>query len=470
MKSILKIYRRYVATACLLVLFVVFINLAVWLGYAWMRIFNLSETVSNAESIRTGRYRTVAENLVLMEDGYELGESGWEVIRENNCLFWLLLDGSGKVVCEWQRPEEIPEQFSAGDIAAFSKWYLKDYPVAVWRYGEDGLLVFGYPKESLIRYNVSWKTDELVSALGYVQIFCLFNMALVPALALLFGYRFYRSLKPVGEGIDALAEGKRVFLKEKGLTQYLREKINQTSRLLEKREKELERRDTARTEWIAGVSHDIRTPLSLIVGYADELATDPELPKEAREKAGLMRSQSFVIKKLIEDLNLTSKLSYHMQPLRREKYSPAVLLRQVAALLLNGGEIPEAYELDLEVDPALERLSLTGDVQLLTRALQNLLGNSVRHNPGGCTIRLSAQATEEGFCFCVRDNGCGIPEAVQKIVRDEGGDAGPHVMGLRVVKQIICAHGGSLWFAEEGRAVWASVKDLSFPEKVVNLK
>lgn len=457
MKSILKIYRRYVWTACMLVAFVVFINFAVLAGYG------ISQTMRRKPAtIKTGRYQAVADELVQAEGGYELKEAGKQILQENNCAFLLLLDGGGQVIWSWQKPQELPERFSAGEIGAFSRWYLQDYPVTVWRYGEEGLLVFGYPKGSMVRYNMYWKRSELDALLHYIEVFVLLNMGLVVVLALAFGYRFYRSLKPVGEGIDALAEGRSVRLKEKGLTQYLREKINQTSELLEKQQEELQKRDTARTEWISGVSHDIRTPLSLIVGYADEMATDAALTEDARQKAGMIRTQSFTIKKLIEDLNLTSKLTYHMQPLRKQRYIPAVWLRQTAALMLNGGEIPESCELELDIEPELEQLSMTGDVQLLTRALQNLLGNSVRHNPGGCRIRLRAQAAEEGFCFCVRDGGKGVPEAVRQIVQEgqsgKNKDRGPHVMGLLVVKQIACAHGGNLWFEEDGTAVWMSVR------------
>lgn len=469
MKSILKIFRRYVITACLLVVVVVFINLAVLIGFYVQTV--LGERFPNSWNVRTGGYQSAADALVYEDGEYVMKDTGMEILEKNGCAFSMLLDGNGNVVWEWKKPAKLPSHYSAGDIAAFSRWYLYDYPVSVWRYEEAGLLVFAYPKESVVRYNWTWKRNELEANLAYLQVFLLCNAALVFVLALLFGYRFYRSLKPVGESIDALAEGKSVRLVEKGLTLYLREKINQTSILLENQKKELERRDTARTEWIAGVSHDIRTPLSLIVGYADEMETDEEIAPDVRQKAGIIRGQSLYIKKLIEDLNLTSKLSYRMQPLRREPYVPAVWLRQTVALMLNGGEIPDEYELELELDPELEQMHMTGDVSLLTRALQNLLGNSVRHNPMGCHIRLSAQKTEEGFCFCVEDGGAGIPEQVRSVLRGEAehgslgaegvSDQMPHVMGLRVVKQIALAHGGKLWFEEDGKQVWMSVKDQS---------
>ena len=88
--------------------------------------------------------------------------------------------------------------------------------------------------------------------------------------------------------------------------------INKTSERLIRQEADLNRRDSARTEWIAGVSHDIRTPLSLVMGYASQLEEDDNLPPEAREKAAVIRSQSERIKSLVSDLNLASKLEYAM--------------------------------------------------------------------------------------------------------------------------------------------------------------
>lgn len=58
------------------------------------------------------------------------------------------------------------------------------------------------------------------------------------------------------------------------------------------------------------------------MGYADNLENDAELPEEARKQAGIIKEQSLKIKTLIEDLNLTSKLEYQMQPLRMENMYP----------------------------------------------------------------------------------------------------------------------------------------------------
>ena len=66
----------------------------------------------------------------------------------------------------------------------------------------------------------------------------------------------------------------------------LPKKLNETSEQLRRRNEIIARRDTARTEWIAGVSHDIRTPLALILGWAEQLQREATLPAAARQKAG----------------------------------------------------------------------------------------------------------------------------------------------------------------------------------------
>lgn len=83
-----------------------------------------------------------------------------------------------------------------------------------------------------------------------------------------------KRMEAVASGLDALAQGQTVCLSTAGFTGELAEKLNQTSAHLQKRNDMLARRDDARTQWIAGVSHDVRTPLALILGWAEQLERD----------------------------------------------------------------------------------------------------------------------------------------------------------------------------------------------------
>ena len=108
-------------------------------------------------------------------------------------------------------------------------------------------------------------------------------LVLILILCLIFSWRGSRSLQVVARGLDALAEGRTVELPTKGFAGELAEKLNQTSAQLQYRNEIIQQRDTARTNWIAGVSHDIRTPLSLILGWAEQMQRDTQLPDPERK-------------------------------------------------------------------------------------------------------------------------------------------------------------------------------------------
>ena len=141
----------------------------------------------------------------------------------------------------------------------------------------------------------------------------LFNICLATFLALIFGIRLYKQLKILIGGIKNLKQEKSIHLIEKGIFRELAKNINVTSNSIENKNTLLKQRDNARSNWIAGISHDIRTPLSIIMGYSDSLSDDEALSAENKKKAEIITKQSLKIKKMVEDLNLISFLEYDMQ-------------------------------------------------------------------------------------------------------------------------------------------------------------
>ena len=270
---------------------------------------------------------------------------------------------------------------------------------------------------------------------------------------MLFGRRFYASLRPLTEGIQKLTGEKVLTLPQQGFVGELAKKLNQASAILIFQRKALEKRDNARTNWIAGVSHDIRTPLSLIMAYGDHLSRSPHLNPEEQKEAASIRENSLLIKHLISDLNLTSRLEYDSYPLQQKAYAPAALLRSLTAAYLNDG-LEAPWDLELSLDPHLDRVTLTGDPDLLRRAFRNLINNSIQHNPTGCQIRIQGDLAVQGVRLTFSDTGVGIPvrviKALYRAQNTEKDTSFPHVMGLRIVKQILEAHGGRVEFLLQG--------------------
>lgn len=340
----------------------------------------------------------VMEELTLTEDGYELSETMRQRLTELN-QWAMLLDENGEVIWSFRKPEEIKDSYSRSDIANMCRWYLKDYPVYL-RVWDDKIMVVARPKNSMWKYNIE-------SPVAWIQ-YMLRTGVWIVVLDFL--------------GILILM----AFLLRRGA----------------------KNREQARIEWIAGISHDIRTPLSMVMGYADMLESDETLSEEGRREAAVIRHQSMVMKELIEDLNLTSRLEYSMQPLRVEKVRPTAVVREVAAAFLSDAKDGE-LEIDVDISDRAEEIWIKADQKLLIRALRNLFHNSLQHGRKGKTmlIRLHIWRERKWCCVSFADNGIGY--SVEVLRGLQGGRkkrAGQNIRGLGIVQKIVLAHGGRIGF------------------------
>lgn len=255
-----------------------------------------------------------------------------------------------------------------------------------------------------------------------------------------------KAIKPIMTGIGAMAKGQPVSLSERGELAEINAELNRAGAKLQKK-------DLARSEWINGVSHDIRTPLSIILGYAGEMEDDNTLPSETQTQAGMIRRQAEKLRRLVADLNLASKLEYSMQPMTKALISPVELVRQVVSDFINNG-LDGHFNMGLLADAEAEKIILEGDNALLVRMLVNLIHNSIGHNPDGCKIFITVEGDETLCTLKVEDTGSGVFESLLKKLnqadispgtQDEKGEAA-HGMGLKLVKQIVKAHQGGIIF------------------------
>ena len=437
MKTFARLIRRYVlAAAGIIALLITFtIGLVAWIG--WRE--------GNRNTQREFDSGAIADAMVLSDAGLGFGQEHTPEDWMNGYAWAMVLDDDGRVIWQYGLPENLNRRYTASDIARFSRWYLDGYPVFCWT--EDyGLFIIGMDSGSLWRYNLYTSPGMLLD----------FSKSLIPtlcamlviglAVCFLLSWKGARQLETVAAGLEALAQGQTVALSCRGFTGELAEKLNQTSEQLQKRNAIIARRDETRTQWIAGVSHDVRTPLALILGWAEQIQADKALPASAQQKAVDICIQVQRLRSLIEDLNLTGKLQYGAQPLRKEPLILGPMLREFAARFCDG-PFGEACEVSLEQTGEAEQVVLYGDKALLERALENLLNNSVRHNPDFVQIRIAAETKDTALYLTVTDNGVGYPAAVLTALAGDTENA-PHILGLHVVEQIAEAHGGHVEFGE----------------------
>lgn len=363
---------------------------------------------------------------------------------ESAHIWAMLLNPYGKRIWAVDTPEDIPEKYTIQDVALFSKGYLKDYPVFVWN-TEDGLLVLGYPKDSYTKLTSNYFSIHAIQTLPLYITGMLAADFLFLFLAYFFSKRkIIRNTEPIIDAIETLSDGKPVSLSVGGDLSGVAGSINKASRILS-------RQNEARANWISGVSHDIRTPLSMILGYAGRIADNKAINSSVKEQAEIVRQQSIRIKDLVQDLNLVSQLEYEMQPLRKEPLRISKLLRSYAVELLNGG-LSDSYLVEVEIKPSAENAILECDSRLILRAISNLVQNSIKHNPRGCEIMITLDRSEMAITLTVSDNGVGLsPEKLremkEKLHYMESTDDQlnlRHGLGILLVRQIVEAHGGTM--------------------------
>jgi len=374
----------------------------------------------------------VANTLVQENDGTKLPDSS--LVPEG---YWcILISDSGDIAWAENKPEDIPLHYSLNDVARFTKWFLNDYPVYVQT--EDcGLLVLGFPKDSVGKYDLAYSMDWFDALPGRLILLILVNLLLSLGLAAIIGIGLYRQLLQICQGVDALSVEQPVHLPEAGMTAQVAKAINQCNAALERKNAALAIREEARQNWVNGISHDICTPLAVIMGKAEAIQANSELPDDCRENAAIIMAQSQKVKQLVADLNLISPLENDMQSSRRQPVKVCPLIRSVVTDLLNG-TTADLYDINLDLRD--ERSVISADKALMHRALFNLISNAIHHNPQGCGIEI-VQFEKAGTVFIrVNDNGSGIPQEILKNIGVMPKTA--HGLGLPMVYRIVKAHGG----------------------------
>lgn len=363
-------------------------------------------------------------------------------LRQYN-IWAMYLTSTGECFWRLDVPQEVPQHYSIQEVALFSKGYLEDYPVFVWS-TEDGLLVLGYPKNSYMKLTSNYYSMETIQKIPLYVIGMLGMDVLCLFLAYYFSKRrIIQNTEPIVDAIETLADGKPVSL-------HIDRELSEIANSVNKASLILSRQNEARANWISGVSHDIRTPLSMIMGYAGRIAESKAASKSIREQAEIVRTQSVKIKELVQDLNLVSQLEYEMQPLHKKMVRLSKLLRSYVADLLNTG-ISDSYNIGIKITLDAENAVLECDARLISRAVNNLVQNSMKHNPQGCEVCISLTASQNHLILAVTDNGTGLSaEKLQELEEkphymestDERLDL-RHGLGFLIVQQVAIAHNGN---------------------------
>jgi len=206
------------------------------------------------------------------------------------------------------------------------------------------------------------------------------------------------------------------------------------------------RLETVRRDFVANVSHELKTPLTVIAGFAETLA-DENVPAEMRRQfASTIHSNTERMRRIVDDLLDLSRLESGNWAPRKSDIDLQEVAAEVAASYAG---VAEARGLDLEVTIGSGSEQILADRTAVRQILSNLVDNGLRHTERGSVV-IFAKSGVNGTWVGVRDTGAGIAAAHRTRIferfyrvdsgraRDEGGTG----LGLAIVKHLIDAHGG----------------------------
>jgi two-component system phosphate regulon sensor histidine kinase PhoR len=210
---------------------------------------------------------------------------------------------------------------------------------------------------------------------------------------------------------------------------------------------DVRRLEAMRRDFVANVSHELKTPLTAIAGYAETLAAETASDSHAARFAETIRQNARRMQQLVDDLLDLSRIEsggwrpqarvVEIEAAARDAWAPSAERAAAAGVRFETTVPPEAH-------------ALAADPDALRQILTNLFDNAVRHTPRGGRIRVAAQLAKDGITLSVTDTGNGIPaehlpRIFERFYRVDPGRArhqGGTGLGLAIVKHLVEAHGG----------------------------
>ena len=284
---------------------------------------------------------------------------------------------------------------------------------------------------------------NFLSTLNRVVLFSAIGaLALAIVLGSILARSLTRPLRELSTATQAVAQGDlgyQVEVRSKDEIGQLADSFNQMSA-------DLAKSSQLRKQTTANIAHDLRTPLSVIMGYTEAL-NDGKLTGTP-EVYTTMHQVSQHLSHLIDDLRTLSLADAGELPINLQMIPVVTLLERTTAAYT-----PQAQEqvvsLEVKTDPDNPKIEV--DPDRMSQVLGNLVSNALRYTPSGGWIELSATAAEGDVCIMVQDNGTGIPpEDLPKVFtrfyrgdksRQQNGEAG---LGLTIAKSLVEMQGGTI--------------------------
>jgi len=299
--------------------------------------------------------------------------------------------------------------------------------------------------------------SEVQLQIRFIYRVVLFGALAAVLIALTAAYFISRSItSPIAlmkETAQRIAKGdfsKKVRIKSRDELGELAESLNTMADELQQKMENLRRMDRVRTDFVANVTHELKTPLTLIKGYIETLEDKAINDKEkARKFVSIIKEHTNRLENIISDLLTLSELELSRDSITKIEFDLKALIDDV---VLGFGHALAAKKQNLSVNSKGSVLKIKADPNKIEQVLVNLIDNAIKYTSQAGEIVVSLLEQQDQFTVTIEDNGIGIPsehldrvfERFYRVDKARSRQLGGTGLGLSIAKHIVLAHKGKI--------------------------
>lgn len=296
---------------------------------------------------------------------------------------------------------------------------------------------------------LSWLITAILRSFGFTKVipeivwFLIFGVVLGGALTSYMSKWVFDPITKLGKAMQRVAEGDFDVRLD---SEHRFREISEIYANFNLMVKELGATEILQTDFVSNVSHEFKTPINAIEGYATLLqGADEESPEEQTIYIDKILLNTRRLSKLVGNILLLSKVDNQSIQKKQTTFRLDEQIRQSIVLLE-----PEWSKKNIEFDVDLQSITYTGNESVLLHVWNNLIGNAIKFDPENGYIGIKLLKDNDQIRFTIEDNGPGISEDAQKHVfdrfyqSDSSHEAEGNGLGLALVKQIVKANEGEV--------------------------
>ncbi len=303
------------------------------------------------------------------------------------------------------------------------------------------ILLFGDRDIIMSAVERSWRSFLTLLTLAYGTMVLFFIFWL--------NRRIKKPLQLLCQELNSFEKGKFQLATYHGPREFVEifDSFNDMSHRLQRSEEERQHLEAAKQKMLADISHDLKTPITVVQGYAKALRDGVVPPDERTQYLQIIEQKATGLNELINTFYEYSKMEHPDYSLTLGPHDICNYLRDFVAERYAGLEL-DGFQ--LEVDIPEQHIFCDIDTVQLSRAFDNIVNNSAKHNPKGTTLYFSLQTWENQVKIILADNGVGIPKEIQQaifepfVVGETSRSNYGSGLGLSVTKKIVQAHNGTI--------------------------